>query len=155
MNGEFDPKNSQNSEEESFGFEGESFHQYEEKEERYHPDYAFEALGDLSRPRTQAYSIASLVFGILSLVCCCTGWLGLVLGVLGIVFSVVSRRHLGYFDSMAIAGMTCGIVGAVMGLMLVILSVSGIIEDIVGDIPEDPGYSDLPGSGNNDINNQF
>lgn len=154
MNGEFDPRNSQQPEEDSFGFEGESFHQYEEKEERQHPDYAFEALGDLSRPRTQAYSIASLVFGILSLVCCCTGWLGLVLGVLGIVFSVVSRRHLGYFDSMAIAGMTCGIVGAVMGLMLLILTVSGIVEEIVGDFTEDPDYYD-PSSGGNDINNRF
>lgn len=153
MNDDFDPKENGAPEEGDFGFEGDSFKEYERGEERRHPDYAFEALGDLSRPRTQAYSIASLVFGILSLVCCCTGWLGLVLGTLGIVFSIVSRRHLGYFDSMAIAGMTCGIVGAVMGLMIVILSVSGIVEDIIDDVIEDPDFS-LPPE-DNDINNRF
>lgn len=135
---------------ESFDFEGNSFHEYGESGSgTSRPDYAFEALGDLSKPKTRAFSIASLVLGILSLVCCCSGFLSFILGVLAIVFSVVARRHLGYFDGLSIAGMTCGIVGAVLGLLLGILSVSGWFDDIRDSVfppTEEPG---------GDINNRF
>ena len=37
-------------------------------------------------------SIASLVMGILSLVCCCCGYVGIALGALGIIFALLSRQ---------------------------------------------------------------
>ncbi|HBJ18617.1 MAG TPA: hypothetical protein DDY70_02570 [Clostridiales bacterium] len=146
----YDPSEEKGGEDDSFGFEGNSFHEYQTEERKSsRPDYAFEALGDLSRPKTRAFSIASLVLGILSLICCCSGFVSFVLGVLAIVFAIVARRHLGYFDGMSIAGMTCGIVGAVLGLMIGILSVTGWIGDnIWGD---DPPFT----PGGDDINNQF
>lgn len=71
---------------------------------------------NLSKPRSMLYSIVSLVSGIVAvLICCCGGWFGLVLGALAIVFSVIARRHLGYFDGMAIAGLVLGICGAIFG----------------------------------------
>ena len=71
---------------------------------------------NLSQPRTRIYSVVSLVTGIISvLICCCGGWIGLGLGVVSIVFSVISRRHLGYFDGLSIAGLVVGICGAVFG----------------------------------------
>ena len=69
---------------------------------------------------TKAWSIAALVLSILSLLCCCFDWLGLGLGVLAIVFSVVSRKSLGYFDGMAVAALVVGIIGAVFGLSSII-----------------------------------
>lgn len=135
-----------------YGFDGNSFHEYGNTEENSrHPDYAFEALGDLSKPKTRAFSIASLILGILSLICCCGGFVGFAFGVLAIVFAIVARRHLGYFDGMSIAGMTCGIVGAVLGLLLGILSLSGFFDDIINS-PDFPGGG---GNGGDDINNRF
>ncbi len=108
---------------------------------------------NLSKPRTMIYSILSLVLGIASFVlCCCGGWFGLGLGVLAIVFSCVSRRHLGYFDGMSIAGLVLGICGTLFGLVVVILNFvidSGMLdayfeelfremgEDLGGDFPSD------------------
>ena len=74
------------------------------------------------RPKTVGWSVASLVLGILSLVCCCFGWTGAIFGVGAIVFSVVSKRSLGYFDGMAIGGLVCGIFGCVFGFATIITS---------------------------------
>ena len=87
---------------------------------------------NLSRPRTMIYSILSLVLGIASCVlCCCGGWVGAGLGVLGIVFSVVARRHLGYFDGMSVAGLVLGICGTLFGVAFVVLGYvldSGVLD---------------------------
>lgn len=74
------------------------------------------------RKATRAWSVAALVLSILSLLCCCFNWLGLGLGILAIVFSVVSRKSLGYFDGMAVAALVVGIIGTVFGLSLVIMT---------------------------------
>ena len=77
---------------------------------------------NLSKPRTIIYSILSLAMGIASVVLsCCNGWFGLAIGVFGIVFSVISRHHLGYFDGLSIAGMVLGICGALFGIAFIIL----------------------------------
>lgn len=112
-----------------------------------------EVIENLSKPRTMIYSVLSLILGIASFIlCCCGGWFGLGLGVLAIVFSIVSRRHLGYFDGMSIAGLVLGICGTVFGLVVValnFLTASGMLdayleqfflemeEDLGGDFPRD------------------
>lgn len=57
---------------------------------------------------SRAFSIVSLVTGIISIVFC-TG--GLILGILAVVFSHLSKKRLGFTDDMAKAGKICGIVG--------------------------------------------
>ena len=84
-------------------------------------DYAFETLMRNGRPKTFAWSVASMVIGIISLVCCSLGWSGLMLGAAAIVFSIVSRRKLGYFDGMSVAGLILGIFGLVFGLSTLIV----------------------------------
>lgn len=105
---------------------------------------------NLSQPRTMIYSILSLVLGILSLVlCCCGGWFGLGLGVLAIVFSVVSRCHLGYFDGLSIAGLVLGIIGAVFGIaMIVLVSLleSGVFDAFFEEFYSDPALPNNPGN---------
>ena len=79
---------------------------------------------NLSRPRTRIYSILSLVCSIVSvLIGCCGGWFGLGLGALAIAFSVISRRHLGYFDGMAIAGLVLGICGVLFGAAMAVVGI--------------------------------
>lgn len=85
-------------------------------------DYLFKMVTNNGRRKTYGWSVASMVCGILSVICCCLGYAGLVLGVLAIVFAVISRKNLGYFDGMAIAGLVLGIIGLVLGVALIVAS---------------------------------
>lgn len=74
-------------------------------------------------------AILALVFGILSLVisCCCT-YLGIILGVVGIVLAVLSRQdNGGKFSGMAIGGMVCSIVAIVLSVVAIVLVLSGLV----------------------------
>ena len=62
------------------------------------------------------YSIASLVCGILGLLCCCCGFFGLIVSAAGIVLGIVSIKKNCEGKGMAIAGIVCGGIGAFMTL---------------------------------------
>ena len=81
-------------------------------------DYAFNVLNNKGRPKTLGWSVASMVTGILSVVCCCFGWTGMIFGIGAIILSIVSRKSLGYFDGMSIAGLVTGIFGLVFGIFM-------------------------------------
>jgi len=74
--------------------------------------YAYKTVLD-GTPRSRGFSVASMVLGIVS-ICLSSGlYIGFILGGLAIVFSIVSRKILGYFDGMSIAGIILGIFGLV------------------------------------------
>ena len=107
---------------------------------------------NLSKPRSMLYSIVSLVCGIFSVVIgCCGGWFGLGIGVLALAFSIVARRHLGYFDGKAIAGLVLGICGALFGAATIVVSIlinngvlDAFLDEIIREMEGDLGTS-LPG----------
>jgi hypothetical protein len=100
-------------------------------------------------PRSRGWSVASMVLGILSILCCCFTYVPLVMSVLAIIFSIVSRRNLGYFDGMAIAGLVMGIIGFIFSVMalvgdLYVQANPEILEELlkqlqIGGEPVDPG----------------
>ena len=67
-------------------------------------------------------SIASLVFGILSVVCCCTGWFSLVFAALALVFGIISVRNGKGGRELAIAGMITGGCGLVLAVVMLIFA---------------------------------
>ena len=71
------------------------------------------------KPKTLGWSVASMVVGILSVVCCCFGYTGIIFGLGAIILSIVARKSLGYFEGMAIAGLVLGIFGFVFGVAIV------------------------------------
>lgn len=83
-------------------------------------DYLFRNVNPNGRRKTYGWSVASLVCGIISVVCCCIGYGAVVLGILAVVFSILSRKNLGYFDGMAIAGLVLGIVGFILGAAILL-----------------------------------
>ena len=93
---------------------------YENEEEIGEQDYAFQTLNRYGRPKTLGWSVASLVMGIVSLSTCPFGWASIVFGVLAIIFAVVSRVILGYFDGKCICGLILGIFGTVFGVAMII-----------------------------------
>lgn len=67
-------------------------------------------------PKSNGYNIASLVLGILSIVCCCIPVFAPAFAVLAILFFVFAKKR-GSSNGMAIAGLICGIFGAILGLI--------------------------------------
>jgi len=112
-------------------------------------EYAFRTVLRNGRPKTMGWSVASLVLGIVSVVCCCFGWVSLALGSIAIIFSVLSRKSLGYFDGMSIAGLILGIFGLVFGLAVVV-GVLLLPENFFSDefFQEYYGDSSFQGGGN-------
>ena len=113
-------------------------------------DYAFETLMRNGRPKTFGWSVASMVMGIISVVCCALGWTGLILGAAAIAFSIISRRKLGYFDGMSVAGLILGIFGFVFGVSLLIAVNFLITEEMMQELLEEyyKQLEDLENGGN-------
>lgn len=72
--------------------------------------------------------LAAMILGIISIPLACCGYGGIVLGILGIVFGVMGRRKadagLATNRGQAQAGLICGAVGVVLGIVVLILSFS-------------------------------
>ena len=74
-------------------------------------------------PNTDAFAIASLCCGIFSVPCLCCTYLAIIFGVLAIVFAIISKKRSGRLVGVAIAGMTIGIVTAILGILLTIVGI--------------------------------
>ena len=70
---------------------------------------------------TNVLAIVSLVLGILSIVLgCCTGWVGALFGIGGIICAVFANKQ--SESGLAKAGWICSIVGIVLGIIVTILA---------------------------------
>ena len=90
------------------------------------------------------YAIASLVLGILSILCCCcccfAETIGLIImgvsAILAIVFAFLSKKNAnGKMDGKAIAGLILGIVAIVM-LLLFLAAIVGVYT-MIGQVPQE------------------
>lgn len=81
----------------------------------------------------KAFSIASLVFGILSLITCCTGILPLAAGGLSILFAVLSHRKKEPLPSMSLIGMILAVIGMILGLILTVFTIVYVIIPVMTD----------------------
>ena len=103
-----------------------------EGEDRYYEIF------EKTKHKTRGFSVAAMTLGIISVLCCCFGWVSLVLGIAAIVFSVVSRVTLGYFDGMCIAGLILGIFGVVFGSSMIIMDMliaRGVFDEYFENLP--------------------
>lgn len=106
--------------------------------EEHDDDYLFRTVTGTGRRKTYSWSLASMVCGIISVICC-TGYVGIILGILAVVFAGISRKNLGYFESMAIAGLVLGIIGFVLGasILIAILTMDEAqLEDLIRKVFE-------------------
>lgn len=114
-------------------------------------DYAFESvLKSNGKPKSKGCSVAAMVLGIVSVVACCSGWASLFLGIGAIVFAIVARKTLGYFDGMAIAGLILGIFGVVFGLFMIIFSYFFV--EMADELFPDGFFDDLYDANNPGLN---
>ncbi len=72
-------------------------------------------------------SIASMVCGILGIICCCfIPFLAIVLSIAALVLGSLSIKNKAAGKGMAMAGVICGVIGILLSFVSVILSVMGI-----------------------------
>lgn len=74
---------------------------------------------------SSVFAIISLVCGIVSVLCCCCGWLSIIFGVGAIVLGIISLNNHEDGRGMAIAGIICGGIGTLIAV--VILIVGGLV----------------------------
>ena len=69
------------------------------------------------------FTTTSLVLGILSVIPCCYNRIGLLFGVLAIVFSIIGKGKAGEQGQKdATAGLVCGIIGVILSLLVIIVA---------------------------------
>ena len=98
----------------------------------------FKVVVDNDKPKTRAWSVAALILGIASILCCVLYWFGLAAGAAAIVFVIISRKTLGYFDGLCIGALFTAIFGiifsgAVTVLMLASIDISSF-EQLLGEM---------------------
>ena len=99
--------------------DGNKFNEEEIKEEERYELPAPEA-------RSMLWTVLSLVVGILSIIACPVYPLGIILGGVGIGFSIYSWRRCGFFTGLTVSGLVTSIVGLVFGVFSMIASILGI-----------------------------
>ena len=77
----------------------------------------------VNQPEPIGFSVASMVLGIFSLLCCCIAPVGLALSALTLLFAALSNRQLHRFNGMALAGLIMGILGLVLAAWSIIDSI--------------------------------
>ncbi len=86
------------------------------------PQAATAAPQQTENKDTNVLAIVSLVLGILSIVLgCCTGWVGALFGIGGIICAVFANKQ--GKTGLAKAGFICSIIGIVLGILITILAV--------------------------------
>lgn len=84
-------------------------------------DRAFAIVNEKGKPKTLIWSVVALICGIVSLVLSTLGWAGLIVGVVAIIFAVVARVKMGYFNSYIIAALICSIFGVIFSTASIII----------------------------------
>lgn len=67
------------------------------------------------------FAIASLVLGILSIVCCCAWYISGIFAILGIVFSIIVLTKNKPGRGMAIAGLVCSAIGIIIAVVMLVM----------------------------------
>ena len=71
---------------------------------------------------SKAFAITSLVLGIVSIPFICCTWIGLIIGVAGLVFGVLSINRKENAKGMAIAGIVCSSIAIVVIIIMLIVA---------------------------------
>ena len=80
------------------------------------------------------FAIASMICGIISILCCCLTWVSLVLGVAAVVLGIIALKYKYDGKGMAIAGIVTGGIGIFIWLIVILVSGSGFFQAFAEDL---------------------
>ena len=144
----FEDKTEEKEEDEFESFDKDGFTDNRENTGYLFNEPKYDDVLNNGQPKSRAWSVAAMILGIGSIVTCCVGFIAIVAAVLAIVFAIISRKNLGYFDGMSIAGLILGIFGFVFGISSLI-ALGTVFEEIIDELENMP-YDEIP-----DPNNGF
>ena len=82
--------------------------------------------------KTNVLAIVGMILGILPILLGCCGWYSLLLGIPGLICSILSRKQ--GKTGMAVAGIVCSVIGIILGVLITVMAF-GILA-IIGSTPE-------------------
>lgn len=82
-----------------------------------------------NKENRRTWSVISLALAVLSVLSLFVSWLSLAFGLLSVGAGVISRKNLGYFDKISLAGIIIGIFGCVFALAGIIFG--GVISALL------------------------
>ena len=96
-----------------FDEESKNFSESSEGEE----NYAYKkVIKNKNKQNRRTWSVASIILSVLSVLLIYFSWVSLVSGLLSVGCAAMSRKNIGYFDKISLAGMIIAIFGIVFSL---------------------------------------
>lgn len=115
---------------------------YESSEEDSYEQPQFENYDNQTSGGGSGLAIASMVLGILSVVCCCLSFITVILGIAAVVCGVISIVKGYNGKGMAIAGIVTGGLGLLIGIISFVGAISSVA-DIMKNMPEGTGLEEI------------
>lgn len=78
--------------------------------------------------RTNGLAVASMVLGIVSIVFFYALFFSVIMGGMALIFGICSRKGDDKMSGMAVAGIVCGSIGLVLGLLMIIAMAKGVTD---------------------------
>ncbi len=92
-----------------------------------------------AQQKASGLAIASLVCGILSLVCCCVWYLSVILAIVALVLGIVNNVKGFGGRGMAIGGIVTGAIGLVLAIAIIVLALLGASSGVLTEMLEEVG----------------
>lgn len=86
--------------------------------------------------RNNAFSVASVVFGVLSIIFLCTGIFAIPMGALGLIFVALTYRRGSGMPPMSTVGLALSLLGLLVGIIVTVW----VLVTTVIPMMTDPGY---------------
>ena len=83
-------------------------------------NYVNEDSQELDDVPAKGFSIAGLILGIASILCCALPCLNFIIGAIGLVMSIIGRKKNG--DGLSMGGLITSIIGVVLALIVILIS---------------------------------
>lgn len=83
-------------------------------------NYVNEDSQELDEVPAKGFSIAGLILGIASILCCALPCLNFIIGAIGLVMSIIGRKRNG--DGLSMGGLITSIIGVVLALIVILIS---------------------------------
>ena len=93
-------------------FEEETKAENEASEEK--DEYAYKSVITKTKQNRRTWSVISLALAVLSILFIWVSWVSIVLAIASIACALVSRKNLGYFDKLSLAGIFVGMMGILL-----------------------------------------
>ncbi len=105
--------------------DGQNYNNQNEQNNNYqdytnNQQYSYQPQQQQPPKQSNVLAIVGMIFGIISIPAGCCGWYSLILGIPGLVCSILSRKQ--GKSGMSVAGIVCSVIGIIIGVLMTVLA---------------------------------